>query len=119
MTATQAQQRLVEGRQENFKAQAEYFKNNIEELMQVYGGRYVIIYDERVVDSDINEMELSRRGGLRYRANLDFAKEKTHVPIFYVPQTRKELQDITESVDEEGYRIADFESPVSKGEVIK
>ena len=52
---------------EYFHKQQEYVDENIKSIMKIYGGRYVIVYDNRIVDSAPDEFELARRHSLRHK----------------------------------------------------
>ncbi len=64
-----------------------YLDENIRELIDIYGGRWVIIYDNRVVDSDKDEWELVKRAEGRGRFDLKYA-----TPMFRIPESVVEYQ---------------------------
>lgn len=73
--------------------QYKYFDKNIIPLIQIYGGRYVLISDCKVIDSDTYEFELAKRAELRSK-NLDLRNKNTVTPIIKIPRTLEEyLED--------------------------
>ncbi len=73
---------------EYFENQNKYVDDNIKKLMEIYGGKFVIVYDNKVVDSDSNEFELGKRHQLRHQ--FDFTLPAL---ITKIPKTLKEHLD--------------------------
>ncbi len=48
-----------------FERQHEYLNRNIQKIIEIYSGKFVVIYDSMIVDSDSNEFELAKRTELR------------------------------------------------------
>ena len=46
--------------------QYKYVDDNISKIIEIYGGRFVIVYDSRIVDSDKDEIELAKRHHKRH-----------------------------------------------------
>ena len=65
---------------EYFKQQHKYVYDHINSLMNIYGGKFVIVYDNRIVDSDSNEFELSRRHHLRHQFDFNLPALITKIP---------------------------------------
>ena len=65
--------------------QYKYVNDNINKLIEIYGRRFVIVYDSRIVDSDKDEIELAKRHQKRH--GFDFS-----LPAFVIdiPKTLEE-----------------------------
>ncbi len=85
-----------------FKQQQAYVDKYMKQIIQIYAGKFVIVYNNRIVDSDSNEIELGKRHQLRGRFDFDLPALVTKIP-----QTLEEhLQEIKKR-DEPDY----LESP--------
>lgn len=87
---------------------AEYVHKNMGRLIPIYGGKWVMVYGSRIVDSDPEEFELAKRHEQRY--DLDFDRRHTAV-IIHVPKTVEQWLSNQKSKRREDGHYADFESP--------
>ncbi len=75
-------------RNKHFERCYRYVENNIEKLISVYGNKYVLIYQCKVIDSDSDEFELARRAQLRSKLDLELPAASV-----YIPKTLREYRE--------------------------
>lgn len=63
-----------------FNQQHKYVNDNIKSIMEIYGGKFVMVYDSRIVDSDSDEFELGKRHHLRHQFDFTLPALITKIP---------------------------------------
>ena len=92
---------------QDFDRLYQYVDENIGKLIEIYGGRFVMVYDNRVVDSDSDFLKLSIRHQRRY--NFDFDRNRAAL-ITQIPKTIEECEE-NRKIYEQPPSYPAFESP--------
>ena len=95
--------------------QQTYLDENISNIIPIYSGRYVIIYDNKIVDSDEDEFELAKRHEMRF--DFDFSRSRAAL-LTFIHRTIGEYRESRSHINDPpfpGSDIEHFTSPTIGG----
>ncbi len=92
--------------EEIYKQASRYFHNHITDLIEIYGGRHVLIHSGYVMDSDTEELRLAARVEIRAKFDL-----KNAAPLFHVPKTLEEYLEFKRAQERSEPAIIDGAYP--------
>lgn len=95
---------------EYYDRQCIYVNKNIQQIIEIYGGKFVVVYDCRIVDSDDDDLELEKRRQLRHK--FDFTLPSS---VIKIPKTLEEYAELiehplTDHLDSPESKYPDFAS---------
>lgn len=94
--------------QDHFEEQYKYVDENIQKLIEIYGGKFVLVYDCRVIDSDKDDFELAKRAEGRNKFDLKYP-----AAICQIPKSLEEYLKNKSLVDKDKkFEHYDFASPM-------